>query len=154
MVVGPSLAPSLNVSNQIFRDIVKGAYPGIMQLAWGFTDVRDVADAHIRAMTTASAHGRYLCAGDVMTMAALVDLLKQIKGGEPWKLPTLRLPNAVVTLASFAQPSGVGTYLRTHVGRVPRYSTAKITNDLGLNFRSAAETVTETMADLKRWHHI
>ena len=50
-------------SNQIFADIVTGKYPGIMQLAWGFTDVRDVANAHIRAMETA--FRMQFAAGDV-----------------------------------------------------------------------------------------
>lgn len=154
MVIGPSLAPSLNTSNQIFVDILKGAYPGIMRLAWGFTDVRDVADAHVRAMETPSASGRYLCAGDVVTMTELVALLKANGWGEGHKLPTMTLPNFMVKLASFTQPSGVGSYLRTHVGRVPRYSTAKIRHDLGMTFRPAAQSIIDTMNDLKRWKHI
>ena len=154
MVIGPSLAPSLNTSNQIFVDILKGAYPGIMQLAWGFTDVRDVADAHVRAIETPSANGRYLCAGDVVTMKALVALLKANGWGEGHKLPRMSLPNILVKLASLTQPSGVGSYLRTHVGRVPRYSTAKIRHELGMTFRPAAQSILDTMSDLKRWKHI
>ena len=154
MVIGPSLAPALNTSNQIFVDILKGAYPGIMRLAWGFTDVRDVAAAHVRAMEVPEANGRYLCAGDVMTMHTLVDLLKARGWGDGHKLPSMALPDFVVKLASFTQASGVGSYLRTHVGRVPRYSTAKIRRDLGITFRPAADAVIDTMNDLKRWGHI
>ena len=32
MVIGPSLAPRINQSNKIFIDLVKGTYPGIMDL--------------------------------------------------------------------------------------------------------------------------
>ena len=75
MVVGPSLTSALNTSNQIFVDLLKGTYPGILSLTWGFVDVRDVADAHVRALGTPSAHGRYLCAGDTLSMRGLVALL-------------------------------------------------------------------------------
>lgn len=50
MVLGPSLGPSLNTTNQLFRDVLTGVYPGIMSLSWGFVDVRDVARAHVLAM--------------------------------------------------------------------------------------------------------
>src|SRR5439155_222332 len=64
LVVGPSIVPGLNTSNQIFVDLLNGTYPGIVNLTWGFVDVRDVADAHVRAMETPSARGRYICAGE------------------------------------------------------------------------------------------
>ena len=63
LVIGPSLVPGLNTSNQVFVDLLKGTYPGIVGLTWGFVDVRDVAAAHVRAMDTPSASGRYICAG-------------------------------------------------------------------------------------------
>jgi dihydroflavonol-4-reductase len=158
LVIGPSLVPSLNVSNQIFVDLAKGTYPGIVSLTWGFVDVRDVADAHIRAMETPAAHGRYICAGEAASMRRVVDLLKQNGWGEGRKLPWIGLDNPVgnviVKLASFQQPKGVGTYLRTHVGRAPRYDTSKIQRELGMRFRPLEESVLETVDDLVRWGHI
>jgi dihydroflavonol-4-reductase len=158
LVVGPSLMPALNVSNQIFVDLLKGTYPGIVSLTWGFVDVRDAADAHVRAMETPSAHGRYICAGGTASMRAVVDLLTQHGWAAGYRLPSLGLDNAVgdviVRLASHMQSKGVGSYLRTHVGRVPRYDTTKIRRELGMRFRSIEETVLDTMADLQRWHHL
>lgn len=49
-VIGPSLVPALNTSNQILCDILTGTYPMIISLSWGFVDVRDVAHAHVLAM--------------------------------------------------------------------------------------------------------
>lgn len=60
MVAGPSLGPSLNTTNRMIRDIMKGVFPGIMDINWGFVDVRDVAKAHILAMENDTASGRYL----------------------------------------------------------------------------------------------
>ena len=158
LVVGPSIVPGLNTSNQIFVDLLEGTYPGIVNLTWGFVDVRDVADAHVRAMETPSARGRYICAGETASMRVVVDLLRKNGWGEGHTLPTIGLDNAIgdaiVRLASYLQPKGVGSYLRTHVGRVPRYDTSEIERELGLRFRPLDNTILETMSDLKKWGHI
>jgi nucleoside-diphosphate-sugar epimerase len=158
LIAGPSLVPGLNTSNQIFVDLLKGAYPGIVGLTWGFVDVRDVATAHIRAMDTAQASGRYICAGETASMRTVVGLLKKHGWADGYKLPTIGLDNAVgnviVRLGSYLQPGGVGSYLRTHVGRVPRYDSGKIRRELGMTFRPLEQTIVDTMTDLERWGHL
>jgi len=158
LVIGPSLVPGLNVSNQIFVDLLRGTYPGIVSLTWGFVDVRDVADAHVRAMETPAASGRYICAGDTGSMRVVVNLLRRRGWGDGRKLPSLGLDNAfgdvVVRLGSFLQSKGVGSYLRTHVGRTPRYDTSRIQRELGVTFRPLEQSILDTMDDLKRWKHI
>lgn len=158
LIVGPSLVPGLNTSNQIFVDLLKGTYPGIVGLTWGFVDVRDVAAAHVRAMDTPTASGRYICAGEAASMRTVVGLLRKHGWAVGYKLPSIGLDNpagdVIVRLGSYLQPSGVGSYLRTHVGRVPRYDTSKIRRELGMTFRPLAETIAETMTDLQRWGHL
>jgi dihydroflavonol-4-reductase len=158
MVIGPSLSPGINTSNQLFVDMLAGAYPGIMTLTWGFVDVRDVADAHLRAMETPSASGRYICAGETIAMRDVVALLAENGWGEGRKLPKVGLDCAIgdftVRLSSYLQPKGVGSYLRTHVGRVPRYDTRKIQRELGLSFRPVRSAILDTVADLERWGHL
>jgi dihydroflavonol-4-reductase len=158
LIVGPSLVAGLNTSNQIFVDLLKGTYPGIVGLTWGFVDVRDVAAAHVRAMDTPTANGRYICAGEAASMRTVVGLLRKHGWGEGYKLPSIGLDNpagdVIVRLGSYLQPSGVGSYLRTHVGRVPRYDTSKIRRELGMTFRPLGETIVETMTDLQRWGHL
>ena len=158
-VIGPSLTADLNTTNKTFVDLLKGGYPGILSLSWGIVDVRDVAEAHIRALEAAGAKGRYLCANDAVPMREIVGWMRGMGyEGDSYKLPKLGLDSAagdlVVKLGSFFQPKGVGTYLRTHIGRTPRYDTAKIRGDLGLEFRPVQETVRETLEDLKQWGHI
>ena len=158
LVVGPSLVAGLNTSNQIFVDLLKGTYPGIVGLTWGFVDVRDVAAAHIRAMDTPAASGRYICAGEAASMRTVVGLLRRHGWSQGYKLPAMGLDNpagdVIVRLGSYLQPSGVGSYLRTHVGRVPRYDTSKIRRELGMTFRPLEQTIVETMTDLQQWGHL
>ena len=156
MVIGPSLTSSLNTSNQVLADLLKGTYPGVLSLTWGMADVRDVAAAHILAMTSPSAHGRYICAGDTITMREVVDLLR--KNGFDGRLPKIGLDSsigsALVRAVAFTQPKGAASYLKTHVGRVPRYDTTKIRTELGMTFRPISQTILQTMTDLERWGHL
>ncbi len=158
LVIGPSLAPGINTSNQLFVDLLKGAYPGVMNLTWGFVDVRDVADAHVRAIETPAAHGRYITAGDTIAMRAVVEMLDRNGWGKGNKLPRLGMDCAAgdfaVRLSSYLQPKGVGSYLRTHVGRVPRYDNGKVRRELGVSFRPVETSILDTLEDLARQGHV
>jgi dihydroflavonol-4-reductase len=156
VVVGPSYTRALNESNKMLADLTKGVYPGVLALTWGFVDVRDVARAHVLALETPSAKGRYLCSADVLTMretiAALRAALPQAK------FPRLPLDNflgsAIVKLASRTQSPGVGSYLRSHLGRKLSLDNSKIRRELGLTFRPARAAIADAAADLVKWGHI
>jgi dihydroflavonol-4-reductase len=158
MILGPSLGPDLNTSNAIFRDILTGVYPGILDLVWGFVDVRDVATAHVLAMETDRARGRYLCAGETLSMGDVVVLLDRAGYGDRYTLPRRNLAGpigtAVVKLLSYTRPRGTGSYLRTHLGKTMRYDNRKIRNELGVEFRPARESVIAAVEDLVRWGHL
>lgn len=156
LVLGPSMTPALNTSNKVVADLLNGVYPGIVGLTWGVVDVRDVATAHVRAIS-ARAGGRYICAAGIMSMREMVGILKR-NGHAHGRLPRIGLDNAignvVVRTASFLQPRGVGQYLRTHVGRVPRFDNSKILHDLALRFRPLDQTVIDAAVDVGRWGHV
>ncbi|MFT7521160.1 MAG: dihydroflavonol-4-reductase [Kiritimatiellia bacterium] len=141
----------------MFRDILTGVFPGILSLNWGLVDVRDVALAHVLAMEKPKASGRYICAGQSMTMGEVVQVLKD--GGYGGKtLPSRDLTGGVATglvkLFSWTQASGAGSYLRTHVGRTMRYDNSRIQDELGLSFTSPTESIPMAIDDLKRWGHL
>jgi dihydroflavonol-4-reductase len=156
LVVGPALTAALNPSNQVFADMLKGTYPGIMRIAWGFVDVRDVALAHVLALETEKAQGRYICANVTVGMREVVEIL-QAAGYGHYKLPKIGLDCAagdfVVTLSSYFQPKGVGSYLRTHIGRTPNFDNSKIQRELGLRFRPVKDSIHDSITDLLKWGH-
>jgi dihydroflavonol-4-reductase len=158
LVIGPSLSAGINTSNQLFVDLLKGLYPGVMNLTWGFVDVRDVAEAHVRAAENSAAKGRYITAGDAIAMRAVVELLEKKGWGKGNKLPKLAMDCALgdfaVQLSSYLQPKGVGSYLRTYVGRVPRYDTSKVKRELGLSFRPVETSILDTLEDLAKQGHV
>ena len=157
VVIGPSLSNAVNTSPAILRDILQKRYPGILSLTWSFVDVRDVAAAHVRAMEVAEAKGRYICAGEVASMRTVIEALRAGGFGDR-PMPTLPLDNpvgnAIVWMASWFQAAGTGVYLRTNLGRPPRYDNGKIQRELGVGFRPLTESLVDTANDLKRWGHL
>jgi dihydroflavonol-4-reductase len=157
VVIGPSLTADINQSNQVFVDMLTGKLPGIVNLAWGFVDVRDVAISHRLALEVAGAAGRYICANATMTMREIVELLRE-RGYGAYKLPKLGLDssfgNGLIKVSSYFYGKGTGSYLRTHIGRTPRFDNRKIQGELGMTFRPIEETIVETVEDLMRWGHV
>jgi dihydroflavonol-4-reductase len=156
MVIGPSLVPSLNESNKVIADVLGGKYPGIVSTAWGFVDVRDVARAHLAAAEREAARGRYLCANVTLTMRELADRLRRVAPGH--KVPSLSFDNAfgrfVTRLAASFYPRGARDFVKTHLGRVPRFDNGKIVRELGIEFTDIDTTLADTAADLVRWGHL
>jgi dihydroflavonol-4-reductase len=157
LVIGPSLTPGLNTSNQIIVEALTGVFPAIMQLNWGMVDVRDVALAHVLAAETPAAKGRYLCAAENITMRQLIDILKPLAQPAD-KLPTRSidfwLGSFIGRFFAFTQPPGAASYMKTHLGRMVRFDTAKIQRELGLSYRRIDATLGETVADLRSWKHL
>ncbi len=157
LVIGPSMTRTLNTSNKVLADMLNGAYPGILDIAWGFVDVRDVARAHLLAMERMDASGRYLCAAETLSMRQVAALLRA-KGFGGHKLPKFPLDSAVgnwiVRLGAGFQPKGVASYVRTHVGRTPVFDNSKIRRELGLAFRPVEESILDAVADLQKWDHV
>ena len=158
LVIGPSLSSGINTSNQVLVDLLRGAFPGVMSLTWGFVDVRDVATVHVRALEAKEARGRYIAAGDTIAMRRVVELLSANGWAKGHKLPKLGMDCTVgdyaVKLSSYLQPKGIGSYLRTHVGRVPRYDNSKARRELGISFRPAERSILDTLEDLAEKKHL
>jgi dihydroflavonol-4-reductase len=135
-----------------------GVYPGVLSLTFGLVDVRDVAKAHVLAMETERASGRYICAGESLAMSEIVAILRESGYDRGYKLPRLDLTGPLATRLvrwmSYTQPAGTGSYLRTHLGKVMRYDASRIERDLGLTFRPARDSVMATAEDLVRSGHL
>ncbi|GLU19328.1 hypothetical protein SLE2022_355840 [Rubroshorea leprosula] len=74
MVIGPLLQPTLNTSAAAVLNIIKGAntFPN---LAFGWVNVKDVANAHIQAFEIQSASGRYCLVERIAHYSEIVKIL-------------------------------------------------------------------------------
>jgi dihydroflavonol-4-reductase len=157
-VIGPSLVPGVNTSHITLIGLTNGSVPAIVALPMPIVDVRDVARAHVLAMETPEASGRYLVAAGTRSLRQVVDLLRTNGWDERYRLPSLRLDTGIgVPLSRFVanfRPPGTRSYLKTHLGGQMRFDNSKVRNELGLEFRDVDQTILDTMEDLDRWGHL
>ncbi len=149
-VFGPILTTSNLGSVQIIARMVTGKMPGTPRIGLEVVDVRDLADIHIRAMTSPEAAGeRFLATGEFVWMREIAAALKAGLGEEGAKVPTRQLPDFLVKLSAIFDKS-----LRPIVvslGRRNRHSTDKARKVLGWQSRPAAETVVACARSLVEW---
>ncbi len=155
-VIGPSHTNAINVSVNIVRNALTSGFPVIFHLCWGIVDVRYVADAHIAAIETPAASGRYICAAEAICMPELVRILSDAGYGK--RVPRLSMMGSIgtslVRFAALFQPAGTRVYLQTHLGRKPNFDNGKIRRELGIAFRPVRDSIVDTARDLERWGHI
>jgi hypothetical protein len=100
-VFGPILATSTIGSVAIIGRMVSGTMRGIPRIGLEIVDVRDLADVHIRAMTSPDAAGqRFLATGEFMWMAEMARVLRDGLGADGRRVPTRPVPDAVVRFAA------------------------------------------------------
>lgn len=101
LVLGPLLAPESASGSLFLLDAMyKGDNrSGVPELHYPVADVRDVAEAHIRAGKSPSAKGRYIIAGD--RSICLLDMANYVRAihHKPKSLPTRNLPKFLVFVA-------------------------------------------------------
>ncbi|MEZ5939523.1 MAG: NAD-dependent epimerase/dehydratase family protein [Hyphomonadaceae bacterium] len=146
-IFGPVLTKATLGSVQVINRFLTGEMARIPRFGVAVCDVRDLADAHIRAMTTPEAAGeRFLITGEFMWMEDIARTLRERLGERARKVPTKRMPDFALRLAARFKPE-----LRTLLpllGRSSRYSWAKAERILGFTPRPAADTVADTAESL------
>lgn len=83
-IFGPVLDGRLSTSVGAVQGLLTGAVRALPRMRFGVVDVRDVAEAHVRAMTTPAAVGEriLLTSGDVVSWGWVIDLLRRELGTE------------------------------------------------------------------------
>jgi dihydroflavonol-4-reductase len=147
LVLAPVLSRDFSGSVQVVQRLLSGKVPGIPRLGFNIVDARDVADLHIRAMTAPEAAGqRFIAAGKFAWMAELADLLRARLGGDASRVPTRKVPDFVLRLASLFDRDL--TAVTPGLGKKHDYSSAKAQSVLGWRPRPLEETVLDCARSL------
>ncbi len=145
-ILGPVLSADRSFSVEIVERLLKGG-PGIPRIGFSIVDVRDVADAHLLAMTTPAAGGeRFIAAGPFQWMQETGEVLRDRLGADAAKVPKRRVPDLAVRALAIFDPS-----LRTvasELGVKTDYSHAKASSVLGWQPRPVDETIVDTARSL------
>jgi nucleoside-diphosphate-sugar epimerase len=99
-ILGPVLGPDMPSSFEMPKHLLAGSR--MPKLNLNIVDVRDVADAHIRAMISPEAGGErfILLSGGTMTLQQMAAHLKKAMPGIAQKVTVKGLPNWVVRMAA------------------------------------------------------
>lgn len=104
-IFGPILTKDGLGSVQIIQRLMNGALPGIPNFGFNVVDMRDVADAHIRAMTVPEAEGqRFIAGSGWIDMIDIARILRDHFGARAKKVPTRQLPDLLLRALSIVQP--------------------------------------------------
>jgi dihydroflavonol-4-reductase len=144
-VLGPMYGDAMSTSNELVKKLMERAFPACPDLTYSMVDVRDVAEAHVRAMTAPDAAGqRYLCGIENHSMRDVAAILDQHYSSKGYKIPTGKLPNVMLKLvAKFDKTVALAL---NDLSRPHHIDNAKVTALLGRPLRGLEE-MTLAMAE-------
>jgi nucleoside-diphosphate-sugar epimerase len=143
-ILGPVLDGShqLVASGEIVYKLMQRELPGAPDLNFHMVDVRDVAGAHLKAMTMPEAVGkRFCCFSEYVEMQEVALILDRHFSGRGYKIPTRRIPNiAVRIIALFDETARL---VVRYLGHRVEISTERIRGELDWQPRPAEEAVVD-----------
>lgn len=143
-VLGPPLGASDGTSSRVVERVLSGKDPMLPRLGFTVVDVRDVAEAHIRALERPETAGQRILVADRFLWFA--DLAGAIARALPHRrIATRQAPNVVMRMLGLFD-SEIRSILPA-LGREEPVSNAKARQLLGLEFRDGAAAA----ADMALW---
>lgn len=137
-ILGPILNADSGTSGELVRQLMSRAMPACPRIGFSCVDVRDVASAHLAAMTTPEAAGkRFVCAIEFSWMVEVAKILDARFSDDGYKIPTGELPNWVPKLMQHFNPAL--KQIVPGLGQRRDYDNARIKSVLGWQPRSLEE---------------
>ncbi len=140
-VLGPVMSGDFSASVEILTQLLSGKLPGTPRVGFGIVDVRDVASAHVLAMTNPAAAGeRFLVCDKFMWFSEVANTLRgQVPAAYEKKLPKGELPGWVLKLMANINPAV--KQVIPELNRERNVSNEKAKRILGWQPRTAEEAI-------------
>ncbi len=149
-VMGPVMGKDISGSNHIIKAMLDGQIPAFPDVFIPIVDVRDVAAAHIQAMTNRDAAGErfLLSSGPTIAMKDIGATIKAELGEAAWRVPTRSLPNFVVRLGAMFSPRFRA--IAADLGYAKKMSSEKARRVLGWKPRDSREAIVAAARSMVR----
>lgn len=140
-VMGPVLGRDVSGANHVIQNMLTGEFAAIPDMYIPIVDVRDVAAAHVLAMTTPDAAGRRYLVGNGTTMPLrdVAALLRDRLGEAAARVTRRHVPSLVVRLAAIVRPEF--RPVRADLGFARQVSNARAREVLGWSGRPPEESI-------------
>ena len=148
LVLGPGLSPHTKAEGVlVMRDFGNGYYRfGAPELEFAIVDVRDVAEAHIRAGMWPHANGRHILVAESRTLMEIGAVLRSRFGdGFPFPQRTVSDTAALMLASRRAIPQAVA---KRNLGYPLRFDSSRARDALGMNFRRCEESIVDHFQQL------
>jgi len=144
VVLGPPLSKRhLDGSPSFVMTLLNRDIPAVVPMHISIVDVRDVAEAHVRALSKGDNAGRYLVVSGQMWFR---DIAKSLKKANPeLRIPTRQLPYSLSLLVSLFHPKISLAWARTHLGKRLFWDASPAERDLGMAWRNPEDSLLETV---------
>lgn len=150
LVLGPGVAAahtseSFSVMKQMADGTMKAGAP---PLEVGMVDVRDVAEAHMRAGFLPDASGRHITSAGTMSFVQLGRALSA-KMGPDWPFPKSELPKWLVWLMGpLASKTVTRTFVERNMGHPWQAVNTKARDELGVTFHDVVDAAAEMVRQM------
>jgi len=150
VIMGPVLGADFATSILLVRRMLDGEVPALPRAMFGIVDVRDVADLHVRAMTSPAAAGeRFLAiAGDFMAITDIARVLKERLGPIGRRVSTRQAPDWVIRLAALFVAEARAAV--PELGKTKNATSEKARRLLGWTPRTREDAIVATGETLSR----
>lgn len=148
LVLGPGLSRHTKAEGVlVMRDFGNGYYRfGAPDLEFAIVDVRDVAEAHVRAGTLPDANGRHILVAESRTLFEIGAVLRSHFGDDfPFPRRTVSNTAALMLASRRGIPQSVA---KRNLGYPLRFDGSRASDALGMSFRPAKESIVDHFQQL------
>jgi nucleoside-diphosphate-sugar epimerase len=147
-IFGPTLSPRLSSSVALVKSMLEGTLASMPRVYFGVVDVRDAAEAHVRAMTSLKAAGERILvnSGQAISYRQLSEIIADRLGTRVSGLPIAEMPDDQVR--ETARTVAAMRDAASRLGQIPVIKTDKARDILDWAPRAAAEAVVATAESL------
>ncbi|GIY35260.1 cinnamoyl-CoA reductase 1 [Caerostris darwini] len=147
LVLGPVLSGTSSTSVEIIKKLLERSVPMVPKVNFAVCDVRDVALAHLKAMTLPNAadHRHIICTQNVWFKDIALALSKEFKP-HGYSIPTMVAPYFAVWLSSCVDKT-TRTIL-PRIGREFRFDNKRMRDELGITPKELNQTLIDTAYSL------
>ncbi len=147
MVFGPPLSPRhLRGSLSIIMMLVNRELPVLLPMQISIVDVRDVAEAHVRALTMGDDGGRYLTVAGEMMWSDISKALKKEFPERKWPFRQLSYYFALIVCAFHPRVSV--SWAKSHLKNKLYWDATPAEKDLKMEWKSIDETLVDTIPNI------
>ncbi|XP_070212933.1 uncharacterized protein [Littorina saxatilis] len=140
VTLGPTLHHTPGTSTELLQKLLDRLIPGVPKMNFPIVDVRDVAQAHVRAMTSPNAAGhRHIVHCGNMWMSEIANLLHAVLKPQGYNIPTTVAPNLVLKMVGAVDASV--RIILPYLGVVHKYTNNRMRQDLGIEPRNVRDTI-------------